>query len=251
MILNKLNSKQLSRLNNPKEQKIYDFITRSRQDEKRNKFIYILKLANGEKFIAQFDTEIELEKTINERIEKYCEISFIILKVLKKNKDSKLRKNKTLYFNYSNCFETFELLEEDNEFTEILFPSQFSKYDFEDSTNIQTNYNEEHNTIEMKLLFHPYMQNKRFRLSAKPDVEILITFFNVFNVKGVNDDDIANWDICNVCINNDSISFKTCLDSEDVVFDGEMNEIRFGFKNAELRVVKDKYIGYYKGKYLK
>lgn len=41
MILNKLNSEQLERLNNNKEQKIYEFILNSRQNEKKtNIFIY-------------------------------------------------------------------------------------------------------------------------------------------------------------------------------------------------------------------
>lgn len=250
MILNRLNNKQLERLNNSKEQKVYDFIICSRQNEVRNKYIYVLRLANDEKIIAQFNTEIELEETINERTEKYCEISFIVLKVLKKNKDSKLRKNKILYFNYKSCFEAFDLLEEDDEFTEILLPHQFSKYNFEDSTNIQTCYNKNNNTIEMILLFHPYMQKKKFILSAKPDVEILITFFNVFNVEGVTNNDHRDWDIYKVCINNDNICFKTCPDNDEPVSENEINNICFDFNKAEFRVVKDKFISYYKGKYL-
>lgn len=250
MILNKLNSKQLHRLNNSKEQKIFDFITCSRQNEIRNKFIYILNLENGEKVVAQFNTEIELEED-NEDREKFCELSFIVLKILKKNKDSKLRKNKILYFNYKNCFESFELLEKDEGFTEILLPHQFSKYDFEGTTNILTCYNKEYNIIKMKLLFHPYMQNERFKLSAKSDVEILITFFDVSNVQGVKNNDIADWDVWKVCVIDNNICFKTCSDIEDWTSECDMNEIKFNFNKAELRVVKDEFIGYYKGKYLK
>lgn len=250
MILNKLNSKQLCRLNNSKEQKIYEFIISSRQNEAREKYIYILNLANDEKVVAQFNTEIELEEQINNTKEKFCEISFIVLKVLKKNSDSELRKNKVLYFNYKSCFESFELLEEDDEFIEILLPHQFSKYDFEETTNIQTFYDTKHNAIKMNLLFHPYMQKEKFKLSAKPDVEILITFFDASNVKGVQNNDLADWDICKVCVKDNNICFKTCPDSDDCILECDMDEISFNFNKAELRVVKDKFIGYYKGKYL-
>lgn len=249
MILNKLNSEQLHRLNNSEEQKIFDFIICSRQNEMRNKFIYILNLANGEKVVAQFNTEIELEKSKVGK-EKFCEISFIVLKVLEKNTDSKLRKNKILYFNYKDCFESFELLENDEEFIENLLPCQLSKYDFEGTTNICTCYNKENNIIEMKLSFHPYMQKERFKLSAKPDVEILITFFDVFKVKGIKNDDLIDWDICKVNIIDNNICFKTCPDSDDYIPECDMNEISFNFNRAELRVVKDDFIGYYKGEYL-
>ena len=249
MIINKLNSEQLHRLNNSEEQKIYDFIICSRQNEVRNKFIYIFNLKNGEKVVAQFNTEIELEKSKVDK-EKFCELSFVVLKVLKRNKDSKLRKNKILYFNYKDCFESFELLENDEEFIEMLLPCQLSKYDFEGTTNIQTFYNTEHNFIKMRLLFHPYIQKERFKLSAKPDAEILITFFDVFKVKGIKNIDLTDWDICKVDIIDNNICFKTCPDSDDYIAEFDMNEISFNFNRAELRVVKDEFIGYYKGEYL-
>lgn len=251
MILNKLDNNQLKRLNNQKEQKVYDFIVCSRRNEMRDKYIYDLKLANDEEVIAQFDTEIELEKQIDGVKEKYCEISFVVLKVLKKNKGSKLRKNKTLYFDYSNIFESFELLEEDDEFTETLLPHQILKYDFEESTNIQTFLIKENNTIKMRLFFHPYMQKERFKLSPKADVEILITFFYVDNAQGIKNNDQTDWDIHKLYINDNKICFKICSDDEDWTPEDEMDEISFNFKKAELRVVKDKYIGYYKGKYMK
>ena len=124
MILNKLNSEQLERLNNDKEQKIYEFILNSRQNEKKNKYIYILTLNTNEEVMAQFETEIELEEEIDGQKEKYCEVSFLILNVLKKDKDSKLRKNRILYFNYRDVFKSYKLLEDDSDYIEVLTKNQ-------------------------------------------------------------------------------------------------------------------------------
>ena len=250
MILNKLNDKQLKRLNNEKEQKIYNFIIHSRQNEKEDKYIYHLTLLTNEEVIAQFDTEIELEEYVNNVKEKFCEISFIILKVLKKNKDSKLRKNKVLYFNYKNVFKSYQLLEDDSRYTEILLLNQFLKYDFEETFNIYTDYNKSNKTIKMKLYFHPWMQTEKFKLSPKTDLEILIKFFNVENVKGVKSNDNSQWEINKVYVNDNKICFKTNSNNEYWLTEEELDEMSFNFEKAELKVIKEEYIYYYKGKYM-
>ena len=250
MILNKLNDKQLKRLNNEKEQKIYDFIINSRQNEKEDKYIYHLTLLTNEEVIAQFDTEVELEEGVNGIKEKFCEISFIILKVLKKNKDSKLRKNKVLYFNYKNVFKSYQLLEDDSRYTEILLPNQFLKYDFIESTNIYTSYDLNKNTIRMHLYFHPWAQKEKFKLSPKTDLEILIKFFNVENVKGVKTNDSTEWEINKMYVKKNNICFKTNSSDEYWLPEEELDEITFDFEKAELKVIKEQCIGYYKGKYM-
>lgn len=250
MILNKLNKAQLERLNNKKEQNIYEFILKSRQNEKKDKYIYFLTLNTQEKVIAQFDTEIELEDCLDGVKEKFCELSFIILKVVKKNKDSKLRKNKVLYFNYKNVFTSFELLEDDSKYKELLSPNQFSKYDFEDSFNIYTTYIESDNSIKMHLYFHPWAQIEKFKLSPKSDLEILLTFFNVSNIKGIKHNDKVDWAIRDMLINGNNICFKIYTSEESYVPQEELGEINFNFEKVELKVVKEKYIYYYKGKYM-
>lgn len=247
MILNKLNGEQLERLNNHKEQKIYEFVLSSRQNEKNDKYIYCLTLNTGEEIIARFETEIELEEEIGESKEKYCELSFVVLKVVKKEKNSKLRKNKLLYFNYKNVFVSFKLLDDDNEYIETLTKNQIAKYDFAESFNIHTSYNEKNKLIYMHLYFHPWMQKEKFKLSQKSDLEILITFFDVKDAKGIKDNDTYEWEICNTHIKDNRLCFKITTDNENL--NTKADEISFDFVKATLKVVKDKYIYYYKGKY--
>ena len=250
MIINKLNDEQLKRVNNEKEQKIYEFILSSRQNEKKDKYIYYLTLNTGEKIIAQFETEIELEEKVANKKEKYCELSFVVLKVLKKEKTSKLRKNKILYFNYKNVFECFQLLEDDSDYIETLTKNQLLKYDFAESFNLHTSYNAKAKTICMHLYFHPWAQKEKFKLSPKSDLEILITFFDVKNTKGIKDDDSSEWEICSTCIKDNKFCFKTTTDNQTWHPEEELVEISFDFEKAELKVVKEQYIYYYKGKYM-
>lgn len=250
MIINKLNDEQLKRANNEKEQKIYEFILNSRQNEKKNKFIYHLILNTGEEIIAQFETEIELEEKVANKKEKYCELSFVVLKVLKKETGSKLRKNKILYFNYKNVFASFQLLKDDSDYTEILTKNQLLKYDFLESFNINTSFNAKDKTVCMHLYFHPWEQKERFKLSPKSDLEILITFFDVKNTKGIKNNDSSEWTICSTSIKDNKICFKTTTDNEVWHPEEEHDEISFDFDKAELKVVKDTYIYYYKGKYM-
>ena len=248
MILNKLNSEQLERLNNNKEQKIYEFILNSRQNEKKNKYIYILTLNTNEEVMAQFETEIELEEEIDGQKEKYCEVSFLILNVLKKDKDSKLRKNRILYFNYRDVFKSYKLLEDDSDYIEVLTKNQILKYDFFESFNVKTSYEEKDKTIDMYLYFHPWMQKEKFKLSQKSDIEILITFFDVKDAKVIKDNDTYEWEICDMYIKDNKLCFKITTDNEKL--NTKADEISFDFDKAELKVVKEKYIYYYKGKYV-
>lgn len=249
MILNKLNEEQLKRTNNLKERKIYEFLLDSRRNERKNKYIYVLTLNTNEKVVAQFETEIELEEIINGQKEKYCELSFTILNVVKKNKNSKLRKNKVLYFNYRNVFTAYELLEDDSNHTEILTKNQILKYNFEESFSIQTLYDKINRTLCMHLYFHPWAQKEKFKLSPKSDLEILLTFYNVKNEKGIKNKDNSEWEIRDTYIKDDKICFKTSANDDDLRLE-KLAEISFDFDKAELKVVKEKYIYYYKGKYV-
>lgn len=241
MIENKLNERQIEQLRNNNEMKLYDFIQFARKNEAENNFIYQLTLDNDEEIIAQFDTEIQLTSDLKDKEIKYCELGFIILKILHKNKDSKLKINNSIYFTYKNFFKSYKLLT-NSEFLEKLKPEQLTKYDFAESYNIKSIYTENNNTIKMYLYFHPWMQEK-FTLSPKSDTEILIEFFGVRNQNNVLPLDDRNWEIESIDIKNQTLIIYSIYNEQEL-------NISFDFDYAILRTIKEKYIYYYKGKYL-
>lgn len=155
MIIKDLTLKEINKLD--KNSKIYNFICRKEKNDKNFKFIYVIVNNN------------EIVHAIFERIFVFKEkfyVGFRVLKVLKKNKNSKLRKSDLLQFNEQN-FPNIELLYDDKEYILKKDSSYVNNVNFEMSTNYGLQYNNEDKVLTMHIFFTIGFKIKKFQYPAK------------------------------------------------------------------------------------